>query len=173
MSDEVRPLSEPERRARGYCTCPQRVDPAPPAQPCGVHPAGVDADEETRSAAGLVFFDDRRNRFVTWADAVEGMRQRRYAGAHDDDLMQFTWVMLIRLLEALHDPLGEPAPDVTQALADDLVAWSDTALDADDRRWLLGFARGGGTPALCRMFRAVARTAAGTAAGAAAGEDAR
>lgn len=166
MSDEVRPLTEPERRARGLCTCPQKVDPGPPPQPCGVHPDGVDLDEEARSAAGLVFYDDRRNRFVTWADAVEGMRQRRYAGAHNDDLMQFTWVMLIRLLEALHDPLGEPADNVTQALADDLVAWSDAALDADDRRWLLGFARGGGTPALCRMFRTVARTAVGTATGA-------
>jgi len=155
----ARPLTEAERWARGWCTCPQKVDTSPPAVPCVVHPDGTDPDEETRAARGLEFYDDRRNRFVTWADAVEGMRQRRYAGAVNDDLMQFTWVMLIRLLEARRDPLGTPAPEITQAAADDLVAWSDAALTPDERRGLLGFARGGGALVLGDMFRAVARDA--------------
>lgn len=156
-NDAFRPLTYAERRARGYCTCPQKIDVGPAPEPCLVHPDGDDLPESARVAADLLFFDDRRNRFVTWADAVEGMRQRRYAGAINSELVQFTWVMLIRLLEALRDPLGEPAPDISPELADDLVAWSDTALAEDDRRWLLGFARSGGTFALNRMFRDLAR----------------
>ena len=157
MADaDLRPLTDAERRSRGYCTCPQKIDREPAPAPCAVHPEGDEPTDAEREARGLVFFDDRRNRFVTWADAVEGMRQRRYAGAINDDLVQFTWVMLIRLLESLRDPLTEPATELTPALADDLVAWSGGALPEDDRRWLLGFARGGGTFALCRMFRDLA-----------------
>ena len=114
--------------------------------------------EAEREVRGLVFFDDRRNRFVTWPDAVEGMRQRRYAGAVNDDLMAFTWAMLIRLLAALHDPLGDAAEVITPARADALIAWSDTALPVSHRQWLLTFARGGGSTALTEMFRQLART---------------
>jgi hypothetical protein len=125
-----------------------------------VHGDDDEMPEADRQARGLVFFDDRRNRFVTWADAVEGMRQRRYAGAVNDDLMVFTWAMLIRLLEALHDPLGDAADVITPAHADALITWSDTALPVSHRQWLLTFARGGGSMALSEMFRDLARTVA-------------
>lgn len=158
MSDDaLRPLTYPERRALHYCTCPQKVDTGPAPDPCPVHPDGDELPEAERETAGLVFFDDRRSRFVSWPDAVEGMRQRRYAGAVDDELVQFTWVMLIRLLESLRDPLAEPAEDLTPTLAADLVAWSGVTLPVDDRRALLVVARGGSTFALTRIFRDLAR----------------
>ena len=158
MSDDaLRPLTDAARRTRGFCTCPQKVDVGPSPEPCRVHPDGVEASEAEREETGLVFFDDRRSRFVAWPDAVEGMRQRRYAGAVDDEMVQFTWVMLIRLLEALRDPLADPADEITPALADDLVAWSGATLPVDDRRALLVVARGGSTFALTRIFRDLAR----------------
>jgi hypothetical protein len=157
----LQPLSYDLRRALGYCTCAQRVDASPPPDVCLVHGDDDEMPESEREARGLMFFDDRRNRFVTWPDAVEGMRQRRYAGAVNDDLMVFTWAMLIRLLEALHDPLGDPAEVITNGHADALVAWSDSALPEDHRRWLLTFARGGGSMALSDMFRNVARSVVG------------
>jgi hypothetical protein len=152
-----RPLSNEERRRRGFCTCPQITDTSDTVEPCSVHPTADEFAEDDRVRRGLTFFDDRRNRFVSWPDAVEGMRQRRYAGAINDELVQFTWVMLIRLLEALRDPLGEPADEVTQSMADELITWSEAEVPEDHRRWLLGFARGGGSMALCSMFRDLAR----------------
>lgn len=154
------PLSYDDRRSRGFCTCPQRIDADPAPEPCLVHVDGDELPDDQRQTRGLVFFDDRRNRFVTWPDAVEGMRQRRYAGAVNDELIVFTWAMLIRLLEALHDPLGDAAEVITPIGADALITWSDTALPEDYRRWLLTFARGGGSMTLGEMFRHVARTVA-------------
>lgn len=156
-NDSLRPMTYVELRARGFCTCPQKIDVGPAPEPCLVHPDDDDVPDAEREAAGLVFFDDRRNRFVTWPDAVEGMRQRRYAGAMTDDLVQITWVMLIRLLETLRDPLAEPAAEATRELADDLVGWSAATLSVEDRRALLGVARGGSTFALVGIFRDLAR----------------
>ena len=158
MSDPtLQPLSYDERRRRGFCTCPQKIDAGPTLEPCLVHPDDEEPPETERIARGLLFFVDRRNRFVTWPDAVEGMRQRRYVGVINDDIVQFTWLMLIRLLESLRDPLGVPAPEMSPALIDELIAWSETTLAGDNRRWLLTFARGGGSMALCSLFRDVAR----------------
>ncbi len=158
MSDPtLQPFSYDERRRRGFCTCPQKIDAGPTLEPCLVHPDDEEPPETERIARGLLFFDDRRNRFVTWPDAVEGMRQRRYVGVINDDIVQFTWLMLIRLLESLRDPLGVPAPEMSPALVDELIAWSETTLAEDNRRWLLTFARGGGSMALCSLFRDVAR----------------
>jgi hypothetical protein len=129
-----------------------------------VHQGGEDLEEDERAALGLWFFDDRRNRHVTWPDAVEAMRQRRYAGAINRNLVLHTWGMLIRLLEALEDPFGTPAPALTESQADALIEWAGEHLGRDEQRWLLGFARGGGAGALTTMFRSVARRAAGAEA---------
>jgi hypothetical protein len=123
-----------------------------------VHPQDGDIPEAQRLAASLVFFDDRRQRFVTWPDAVEAMRQDWPAGAGNVGLTLFTWINLIRLLEALHDPLGTPAAQLTEAQADALVAWSDQAIPLAERRRLITVARSGVTESICVLFRMMARS---------------
>jgi hypothetical protein len=144
--------------ARGFCTCPQRTrGPAaePSLSPCGIHPDGVDLPEPEREARGLVFYDDRRDRHVTWPDAVEAMRQDRYASAGNPGLVLFTWRNLLQLLAALRDPLAPDMP-ADEAGADALIAWAGAHLGRSELRWLLVFARGGGSAALCELFRFVA-----------------
>src|SRR5436190_12374851 len=92
-----------QRKARGFCTCPLRipgiVETTPDPEPCRVHPKQVVHSAEHNRSHGLLFFDDRRNRYVTWEDAAEGMRQPRYTGATSKGLVLYTWLNLIRLLE--------------------------------------------------------------------------
>jgi hypothetical protein len=150
-----------ERRRRAYCTCPnERDDPGlTDSDPCLVHIDGEDLAEAEREALGLWFFDDRRSRHVGWADAVEAMRQRRYAGAINRYLVLHTWGTLIRLIEALRDPFGSPSTVITAEQADELIHWAGDHLHREEQRWLLGFARGGGADALIHMFRSIARRA--------------
>jgi len=115
---------------------------------------------------GLLFFDDRRNRYVTWEDAVEGMRQPRYAGATSSGLVLYTWMNLMRLLEALCYPTREPAGEITEQSAERLIKLAGRTFSPDELGSLVNFARGGGTEALCKIFRTVARNAQlGRAAG--------
>jgi hypothetical protein len=156
----LHPMSFTERERRGFCLCPilaRRVQEQDGDHPCPVHPDGRDLAELRRLAEGRVFFDDRRQRFVTWPDAVEAMRQGRYAGAANLALTLFTWVNLVRLLEALRDPLGPPAMALTEPYADALIAWADGAILPDERRGLVTIARGGATDAVCNLFRMAAR----------------
>jgi hypothetical protein len=145
----------------GFCTCPQRtrLEPVEPA-PCVVHPGGQEHSESYRTTHGLLFFDDRRNRYVTWPDAVEAMRQGRYAGAANPGLTLFTWLNLVRLIEALHDPFVPPADPLSEATATALIGWAGDALPEEERRRLLAFARGGGTESLASLFRWMARRGA-------------
>jgi len=157
----LRPLTDEERAARGFCTCPHRAKGSRATdensvEPCQIHPDGSDLGEAERIAAALVFFDDRRERFVTWADAVEAMRQDRHIG--NPGLVQFTWMNLMGLLAALRDPKS-PAIPSSQDEADDLVAWAGDSLDYEELRWLLVFARGGGSTALTKLLRFVAHQA--------------
>ena len=156
----VEPLTVQQRKARGFCLCalnrPHESGVTPDVLLCGIHPLQSAYSDEYNQAHGLLFFDDRRNRYVTWADAVEGMRQPRYAGASSPSLVLFTWMNLIRLLEALCYPAREPVEVITEAAADQLIAWAEQHFPPDDLGSLIGFARGGGSGALCNVFRRVA-----------------
>ena len=157
----VEPMTLQQRKARGFCTCPPRsaagAETPPEADPCGVHPKHLLHSEEHNLSHGFVFFDDRRNRYVTWADAVEGMRQPRYAGATSKGLVLYTWMNLMRLLEALCYPMQEPAAEITEQSAERLITLAGRRFPPDALANLIHFARGGGTEALCTIFRTVAR----------------
>ncbi len=159
----VEPLTLQQRRARGFCTCPlKRPDGSattPDPEPCRVHPKQLVYSAAYNQSHGLLFFDDRRNRYVTWEDAVEGMRQPRYAGATSKGLVLYTWMNLMRLLEALCDPTGEPAVEITEQSADRLIKWAGQNFPPDGLGSLIGLARGGGAEGLCQIFRARARIA--------------
>ena len=163
-SDElIEPLSVHQRSARGFCTCPSRNADGPALVdepiPCVVHPAHLLQSQNDLQSRGLVFFDDRRNRFVTWPDAVESMRQPRYNGTSSRGLVLFTWMNLIRLLEALCYPTRTTAQEITEKSAAELVHWAETQFPNDMLRNLIGFARGGGVEALCKIFQIVAQNA--------------
>jgi hypothetical protein len=166
----VEPMTLQQRKARGFCTCPLRTPAGakttPDPEPCQVHPKHLVHSAEHNRAHGLLFFDDRRNRYVTWEDAVEGMRQPRYAGATSQGLVLYTWMNLIRLLEALCYPTREPAAEITEQSAEQLITLAGQNFPPDELGSLIIFARGGGTEALCKVFRTVARNAqAGRAEG--------
>jgi hypothetical protein len=157
------PLSLEERRQRDFCICSSSGESSGTSADgtrCPHHPEGVDLPIEARAVAGFLFYDERRRRHVNWADIVEAMRQGHPAGKFNPGLVQHTWVALMRLLESLADPAAPPAAVVTQDSADALVAWADAHLTVDERRWLLGFARGGGVAALETIFRGIAARAA-------------
>jgi hypothetical protein len=153
-------MTHEELLERGFCTCLQRAR-GPRHEPttessCAVHPEGEDHPDDYRLGHGLVFYDDRRDRYVTWPDAVEAMRQGRYAGADNMDLIMFTWFNLLELLATLREPLTPAVRPATEEEADDLIAWAGEHLGHHELRWLLVFARGGGSPALCNLFRFMA-----------------
>jgi hypothetical protein len=129
------------------------------SEPCQLHPKRFVHSAEHNQAHGQLFFDDCRHRYVTWEDAVEGMRQPRYAGATSKELVLYTWMNLIRLLEALCDPTREPAPQITEELAQRLIKLAGQKFPPDVCDSLIHFARGGETEALCTIFRTVARNA--------------
>ena len=159
--ESVEPLTLQQRKARGFCTCPlntpQGTATTPDPEPCRVHAKHVVHSAEYNQSHGLLFFDDRRNRYVTWEDAVEGMRQPRYAGASSRGLVLFTWMNLVRLLEALRHPTQEPAAEITEQSAERLIKWAGEHFPPDGLASLIGLARGGGTEGLCRIFRTMAR----------------
>jgi hypothetical protein len=166
----VEPMTLQQRKDRGFCTCPLRTpagtETTPDPEPCRVHPKHRLHSAEHNRSHGLLFFDDRRNRYVTWEDAVEGMRQPRYAGATGKGLVLYTWMNLIRLLEALCYPTREPAREITEHSAERLIKLAGQNFPPDALGSLISFARGGGTEALCKIFRTVARnTQAGHAEG--------
>jgi hypothetical protein len=99
------------------------------------------------------FYDDRRDRNVTWPDAVEAMRQPRYAGASNPELAMFTWMNLMRLLAVLRDPSSPPEGPEDESEADELIAWAGDHVPAGLLRWLLFFARGGGAGPMCDLLR--------------------
>ncbi len=156
----VAPLTVQQRKARGFCLCPLHLPHEAAlitnAELCEIHSGQLPSSEEQNKARGFLFFDDRRNRSVTWADAVEGMRQPRYAGASSKELVLFTWMNLMRLIEALRYPAREPVAVITEALANQLIAWAEQHFPADELGSLIGFARSGGTNVLCKVFRRVA-----------------
>jgi hypothetical protein len=149
------PLTADERQTRGFCMCPQVSDTGTRAEdsPCSVHPDNRELSEEERAARGMHFFDDRRDRYVTWPDAVEAMRQGRYASARNLDLMLFTWMNLMRLLAVLRDPTAAFEAPADETEADELVAWAQEHVPAEHLRWLLVFARGGGAGPMCELLR--------------------
>ena len=157
---DLNPMSAAERQRRGFCICPIRArrDRTPGDTHCTVHRDGLDLSDAQRTAASLMFFDDRRQCFVTWPDAVEAMRQGRYVGAANLALTLITWVNMMRLLETLHDPFGPPAAQLTEAQADALIAWAGAVIPVEERRGLLTVARGGGTPSICALFRMAAQS---------------
>src|SRR5262245_57954715 len=159
----VEPLTLQQRRARGFCTCPLKAPDGsattPDPEPCLVHPTHLAHSADYNRSHGLLFFDDRRNRYVTWEDAVEGMRQPRYAGASSKGLVLFTWMNLMRLLEALCYPTREPAVEITEQLAQQLIRWAGQNFPPDGLSSLIGLARGGATEGLCKIFRAMPRVA--------------
>ena len=159
----VEPLSLQQRKDRGFCTCPLKMPDGSTApsdsEPCRVHAKQVRHSADYNRAHGLLFFDDNRNRYVTWEDAVEGMRQPRYAGASSKGLVLFTWMNLTRLLEALRHPTQEPTAEINERSAQQLITWAGQNFPPDELRSLMIFARGGQTEALCKIFRAVARNA--------------
>ena len=159
----VEPLTLQQRKARGFCTCPLKMPQGsvstPDPEPCAVHPKHVPQSATYNQSHGLLFFDDRRNRFVTWEDAVEGMRQPRYAGASSKGLLLFTWMNLVRLLEALCYPNREPAVEITEQSAEHLIKWAGQNFPPDGLSVLIGLARGGGTESLCKIFRTLPRVA--------------
>ena len=114
---------------------------------------------EYNQSHGLLFFDDRRNRYVAWEDAVESMRQPRYAKATSKGLVLYTWMNLMRLLEALCYPSGEPAEEITEQSADRLIKWAGQNFPPDGLGSLIVLARGGGTEGLCQILRAMPRIA--------------
>src|SRR5215471_6447270 len=164
--NSVEPLTLQQRKARGFCTCPVNMShgsaSTPDPEPCGVHPKQVLHSAAYNQSHGLVFFDHRRNRYVTWEDAVEGMRQPRYAGASSKGLILFTWMNLVRLLEALCYPALEPAPEITEQSAQHLIKWAGQNFPPDALGSLIGFARGGGTEGLCKIFRTIPGVAQGS-----------
>jgi hypothetical protein len=157
----IEPMTLEQRKARGFCTCPLRAPAAaettPDPEPCRVHPKHVTHSAEDNQSRGLLFFDDRRNRYVTWEDAVEGMRQPRYTGATSKGLVLYTWMNLIRLLEVLCYPRREPAAQITEQSAERLIGLAGQSFPPDLLGALIGFARGGATEALCKILRIVAR----------------
>ena len=159
----IQPLSVQQREARGFCTCPMKMDDGsaatPGREPCRVHPEGLGYSAEYNQSHGLIFFDDIRERYVTWEDAVEGMRQPRYPGATSIGLSLFTWMSLMRLLEARCFPTREPVVEMTEQSAERLIQWSGQQVPSDERGCLISFARGGMADVLCKMFCAVARDA--------------
>jgi len=159
----VEPLTLQQRKALGFCTCPLKLPQGsvstPDPEPCAVHPKHGPQSATYNQSRGLLFFDDRRNRYVAWEDAVEGMRQPRYIGASSKGLALFTWMNLVRLLEALCYPNREPAMEMTEQSAEHLIKWAGQNFPPDVLRSLMAFARGGGTGALCRIFSIVARNA--------------
>ena len=172
LSDDglVEPMTLEQRKARGFCTCPLNksagVETAPDPEPCRVHPKHLVLSAEYNRSHGLLFFDDRRSRYVTWEDAVEGMRQPRYARATSKGLVLYTWMNLIRLLEALCYPTREPVAEITEQFAERLIKLAGQNFPPDALGSLINFARGGGSEALCTLFRTMARNAqAGDAEG--------
>ena len=163
LSDVVEPMTLQQRKARGFCSCPPRTFPGaettPDPEPCRVHPKHLVHSEDYNRSHGLLFFDDRRNRYVTWEDAVEAMRQPRYAAATSKGLVLYTWMNLVRLLEALCYPTREPASEITERSAERLIKLAGQSFPPDVLGSLINFARGGGTEALCKVFRTVARNA--------------
>ena len=159
----VEPMTLQQRKARGFCTCPLRTlaeaETTPDPEPCLVHPKHLVHSAEHNRSHRLLFFDDRRNRYVTWEDAVEGMRQPRYAGATSKGLVLHTWMNLVRLLEALCYPTREPAAEITEQSAERLIKLAGQTSSPDELASLIIFARGGGTAALCKIFHTVARNA--------------
>lgn len=156
----LEPLTLQQRKARGFCTCPLKMSPVsastPDPEPCAVHPKDVQQPAAYNQSHGLLFFDDCRNRYVTWEDAVEGMRQPRYAGASSKGLVLFTWMKLVRMLEALCYPTREPAVEITEQSAQRLIKWAGQNFPPDGLSSLIVFARGGGTEGLCKIFRTIA-----------------
>jgi hypothetical protein len=174
MTTAFRPMSPDELTRRGFCRCPQRSQPRPQQGTvtdgddlpvCPVHPDDMELPEDERLARNLVFYDDRRHRHVTWPDAVEAMRQGRYAGAGNLDLMMFTWRNLLALLGTLRSPATEVDLPATEEAADELIAWAGDHLDHDQLRWLLVFARGGGAAVMCELFRFAGARAGHSATG--------
>jgi hypothetical protein len=165
LSDKhsVEPLTLEQRKARGFCTCPLKISQGSAStqgpEPCRVHPKGVLQSVAYNQSNGLLFFDDRRNRYVTWEDVVEGMRQPRYVGASSKGLVLFTWMNLVRLLEALCYPTRDPAVELTEQSAQRLIKWAGQNFPPDGLNSLIGFARGGGTEGLCQIFRTIGRVA--------------
>jgi hypothetical protein len=161
--DLVEPMTLQQRKARGFCTCPLRtpgsLETIPDPEPCRVHPKLVFHSAEHNQSHGLLFFDDCRNRYVTWEDAVEGMRQPRYTGATSKGLVLYTWMNLVRLLEALCYPTREPAAEITEQSAQQLIKLAGQTFPPDALGRLIIFARGGGTEALCKLFRTVVLSA--------------
>jgi len=156
--DSIKPFSLMERKARGFCTCPIKNSDGSSStkdlDSCLVHPSSVQQSQIDLEAKRLLFFDDRRNRFVTWPDAVEAMRQPRYVGTSSKDLILFTWVNLIHLLEALRYPAHERPAEITEKSAAELVEWAEKHFPSDVLHSLIGFARGGNVEALCKIFQA-------------------
>ena len=166
----VEPMTLQQRKARGFCTCPLRTtagaETTSDPEPCRVHPKHLIHSEEHNQSHGLLFFDDRRNRYVTWEDAVEGMRQPRYTGATSKGLVLYTWMNLVRLLEALCHPTREPATEITEQSAERLIKLAGKNFHPNELASLIVIARGGETETLCKVFRTVARNAqAGLAEG--------
>jgi hypothetical protein len=159
----VQPLTLQQRKERGFCTCPSRIPDSlpvtPDVEPCRIHLKGIGHSADYNQAHGLLFFDDSRNRHVTWEDAVESMRQPRYVGTSSRGLVLFTWMNLMRLLEALCYPAQEPAAEMTEPLAQQLTKWAGQTFPPDVLRCLIALARGGMTEALCKIFVTVARNA--------------
>ena len=157
----VEPMTLHQRKERGFCTCPLRTpagaETTPDPEPCRVHPRHLLQSAEYNRSHGLLFFDDRRNRYVTWEDAVEGMRQPRYAGATSMGLILYTWMNLVRLLEALCYPTSEPAAEITDQFAERVIKLAGQNFPPDGLAGLIVLARGGETEALCKVFRTVAR----------------
>jgi hypothetical protein len=163
LSDDRLPeaMTLQQRKARGFCTCPLKTPGGEPPdpEPCRVHPKHLVHSAEHNRSHRLLFFDDRRNRYVTWEDAAEGMRQPRYSGATHRDLVLYTWMNLVRLLEALCYPMRDPAAEITEESAQWLIKLAGQNFPPDELAGLIIFARGGGTEALCKIFRTVARNA--------------
>jgi len=159
----VESLTLQQRRARGFCTCPLKTPDgsaaAPDPEPCRVHPKHVASSADSKKSHGLLFFDDRRNRYVTWEDVVEGMRQPRYAGATSKGLVLYTWMNLVRLLEALCYPTREPAAEISEQSAQRLIKWAGQNFPPDGLSSLIVIARGGETESMCKIFRALPHVA--------------
>src|SRR5262249_51730481 len=137
-------------------TCPLKTpDAAPDPEPCRVHPKHVASSADFNKSHGLLFFDDRRNRYVTWEDVVEGMRQPRYAGATSKGLVLYTWMNLVRLLEALCYPTREPVAEISEQSAQRLIKWAGQNFPPDGLSSLIVVARGGETESMCKIFRAL------------------